>query len=65
MRSATIFTWSTIQQQRLAYSFNTFTNTNTPFDAQKKRFGIITKSKSLPWRTCHLPTANQLHPDAS
>jgi hypothetical protein len=50
MRSVTIFSRSTIQQQRLVYSFNTFAN--TPFDAQNivHRFGIITKSKSLPWR---------------
>jgi hypothetical protein len=34
MRSVTIFSRSIIQQQRLAYSFNTLTN-NTSFDAQQ------------------------------
>jgi hypothetical protein len=35
----------------LANSFNTFTNTS--FDVlAEHRFGIIIKSKSLPWRTC-------------
>jgi hypothetical protein len=52
MRSVTIFSRSTIQQQqqqRLAYSFNAFTNTS--FDAQN----IVSE----------LSPANQLHPDAS
>jgi hypothetical protein len=58
MRSVTIFSWSTIQQQRLAYSFNTFTNTS--FDAQN----IISELLSSP-KAYHDAPAKQLHPDAS
>jgi hypothetical protein len=49
-----------IQQQRLSYSFNTFTNTNTSFDAQN------TVSEFLPSPKAYIDApANQLHPDAS
>jgi hypothetical protein len=58
MRSATIFSRSTTQQQRLAYSFNTFTNTS--FDAQN----IVSELLSSP-KAYHGAPANQLHPDAS
>jgi hypothetical protein len=44
-----------IQQQRLAYSFNTVTNTS--FDAQN----IVSEAIII---MAHLPT-NQLHPDVS
>jgi hypothetical protein len=58
MRSVTIFSRSIIQQQRLAYSFNTFTNTS--FDAQN----IVSELLSSP-KAYHGAPAKQLHPDAS
>jgi hypothetical protein len=58
MRSVTIFSRSTIQQQRLAHSFNAFTNTS--FDAQN----IVSELLPSP-RAYHGAPANQLHPDAS
>jgi hypothetical protein len=58
MRSVTISPRSIIQQQRLVYSFNTFTNTS--FDAQN----IVSELLSSP-KACHDAPANQLHPDAS
>jgi hypothetical protein len=58
MRSVTIFPRSTIQQQRLAYSFNIFTNIS--FDAQN----IVSELLSSPKAYNGAP-ANQLHPDAS
>jgi hypothetical protein len=59
MRSVTIFFRSTIQQQRLAYSLNTFT-INTSFDAQT----IVSELLSSP-KAYHGAPANQLHPDVS
>jgi hypothetical protein len=53
MRSATIFSRSTIQRQRLAYSFNTFTNTS--FDAQN----IVSELLSSP-KAYHGALANQV-----
>jgi hypothetical protein len=54
MKSVTIFSRSIIQQQRLAYSFNTFTN--TPFYAQNIVSELLSspkaRAKNLPWRTC-------------
>jgi hypothetical protein len=58
MRSVTIFSRSIIQQQRLVYSFNTFTN-NT-FDAQNVVSELLPSPKAY-----HGAPANQLHPDAS
>jgi hypothetical protein len=59
MRSVTIFSRSIIQQQRLAYSFNTFTNISFE-DAQN----IVSELLSSPKAYIGAP-ANQLHPDAS
>jgi hypothetical protein len=47
-----------MQQQRFAYSFNTFTNTS--FDAQN----IVSELLSSP-KAYHGAPAKQLHPDAS
>jgi hypothetical protein len=47
-----------IQQQRLAYSFNTFTNTS--FDAQNIVSELLPSPKAY-----HGAPGNQLHPDAS
>jgi hypothetical protein len=46
------------QQQRFAYSFNTFTNTS--FDAQNIVSALLSSPKAY-----HGAPANQLHPDAS
>jgi hypothetical protein len=53
MRSATIFSRSIIQQQRLAYSFNTFTNTS--FDAQNIVSELLPSPKS--YHGAHLLTS--------
>jgi hypothetical protein len=58
MRSVAIFPRSIIQQQRLAYSFNPFTNTS--FDAQNIVLELLPSPKVY-----HGAPANQLHPDAS
>ena len=51
MGSVTIFSRSTIQQQRLACSFNAFTNTS--FDAQNIVSELLPSPKAYqPWRTC-------------
>jgi hypothetical protein len=55
------FSRSTIQQQRqrLAYSFNAFTNTS--FDAQN----IVSELLPSPKAYHGAPASHQLHPDAS
>ena len=53
MGSATFFFFSPIQQQRLACSFNAFTNTS--FDAQKTTFRNYYQVKKLT-TAVHLPT---------
>jgi hypothetical protein len=56
--SVTIFSRSIIQQQRLAYSFSTFTNTS--FDAQNIVSELLPSPKAY-----HGAPAKPLHPDAS
>jgi hypothetical protein len=58
MRSVTIFSRGITQQQRLAYSFNTFTSTS--FDAQNIVSELLPGPKAY-----HGAPANQFHSDAS